>query len=565
MIRGTVRGMSSESTLAPSAPLRDLVQHLLPECSDVALDHLALDADGFTLAVAATQAVASCPLCHTAATRVQSRYTRTLLDLPWATLRVRFQLTVRRFVCPDATCPRKIFTERLPQLAAPYARRTTRLDERLLTLGFALGGQAGARECAAWRVAVSGTTLLKLLRQHAPAPGPTPRVLGVDEFARRKGRTYATILVDLERHTVVDLVPERSNEAFAGWLQAHPGVEFISRDRGEAYGTGATAGAPDAVQVADRWHILKNLGDALQKLLARHTADLQQAAQESAAEAAPAPVVPPVPAALPPKSRPRTPKPVTPSAQRLRQLAMYQRVHELVAQGRSVGAIARELKLQRYTVRKYRDMAEFRDQRTTARPSVVEPYRAYVEQRWAEGCTEVKQLWEELQSRGFRGRYKSVWQFTRGWQPPDVPQPVAPAPAHPAPVVRTPRQATWLLVRPSEALEPAEISYREALCRRCPAVATAYSLAQAFTELLRTRAVDALDPWLEQAQQCGVREVARFALGLQQDYAAVRAALEHPFSNGQTEGQVNRVKQIKRQMYGRANFDLLRARVLYRP
>jgi transposase len=553
--------MSIASALIPAVPPDDVVQHLLPDHADLALDHLTLDADGITLAVASTQAMAGCPLCQAPATRVQSRYTRTLLDLPWATRRVRLQLTVRRFVCPTVTCPRRIFTERLPHVAAPYARRTTRLQERLLTIGFALGGQAGARQCATWRIAVSGTTLLHLLRQHVPAPGPTPRVLGVDEFARRKGRTYATILVDLERHAVVDLLPENSNAGFANWLHAHPGVEFISRDRGEAYGTGATAGAPAAIQVADRWHILKNLSDALQKVLARHTAGLRQAAQECApacAEAA-------VPAVLPPKRRPRTPKPVTRSAQRLRQLAMHQRVHDLVAEGWSVAAIARELQLQRTTVRKYRDLVQFRDLRTTARPSAVEPHRAYVEQRWAEGCTEVKQLWEELQSRGFRGRYKSVWQFTRGWQPPDLPQALTPAPVQPAPVVRTPRQATWLLVRPPEALEPAEISYRDALCRACPEAATAYALAQAFTELLRTRAVDALDPWLLQAQQCGVREVARFALGLRKDYAAVRAALEYPFSNGQTEAQVNRVKHVKRQMYGRAKFDLLRARVLYRP
>src|SRR5918998_2305621 len=293
MAHGMVCGMSDEYTLLPSAPVADLVQHLLPTGPDLALEHLALAPESMTLAVASTKPVADCPLCQSPATRVQSRYTRTLLDLPWATLRVRLHLTVRRFVCPEPTCPRKIFTERLPDVAAPYARRTLRVQDLLLALGFALGGEAGARQCARWRIAVSAATLLQLLRQHAPAPGPTPRVLGVDEFARRKGRTYATILVDLERHAVVDLLPEASNEVFAAWLQAHPGVEFISRDRGEAYGTGATAGAPDAVQVADRWHILKSLGDALQKVLARHTADVQHAAQESAAEAAPARVVPP--------------------------------------------------------------------------------------------------------------------------------------------------------------------------------------------------------------------------------------------------------------------------------
>src|SRR5918997_2305729 len=253
-----VCSMPDEYTLSPSAPLTDVVRHLLPTGPDLALEHLTLAPESITLAVASTQAVAACPSCQSPATRVQSRYTRTLLDLPWATLRVRLHLTVRRFVCPDPTCPRKIFTERLPDVAAPYARRTLRVQDLLLAIGFALGGEAGARQCASWRIAVSAATLLQLLRQHAPAPGSTPRVLGVDEFARRKGRTYATILVDLERHAVVDLLPESSNEAFAAWLRAHPGVEIISRDRGEAYGAGASAGAPDAVQIADRWHLSKS-------------------------------------------------------------------------------------------------------------------------------------------------------------------------------------------------------------------------------------------------------------------------------------------------------------------
>jgi transposase len=496
---------------------------------------------------------------------VQSRYTRTLLDLPWATVRVRLQLTVRRFVCPDPTCPRKIFTERVPQLAAPYARRTTRLEAHLVTIAFALGGQAGARACAAARIAVSGATLLKVLRQHAPPPGPTPRVLGVDEFARRKGRTYATILVDLERHAVVDLLPESSNEVFAAWLHAHPGVEIISRDRGEAYGSGASAGAPDAVQIADRWHLAKNFGDALQKLFTRHAAALRQAAHTAGTGDAPAPL----PAVLPPSPPPAKParrrKPPMLSAQQVWQRAMYQRVRELAAADWSVAASSRELQLSKRTVRKYRDLEQFVDQRALARPSTVEPYRSYIEQRWRHGCTQVKQLWEELQAQGFRGSYKSVWLFTRGWavpeEPTGAPYPLV-QPTHPA---RTPRQAMWLLVRPPEALDAAETTYRERLCQLCPEAATAYPLAQAFTQLLRTRTVEALDPWLEQADACGVREVQRFALGLRQDDAAVRAALEHPFSNGQTEGQVNRVKQLKRQMYGRAKFDLLRARVLYRP
>jgi transposase len=215
------------------------------------------------------------------------------------------------------------------------------------------------------------------------------------------------------------------------------------------------------------------------------------------------------------------------------------------------------------TVRKYRDMETFRDQRTTARPSAVEPYRALVEQRWAEGCTEVKQLWQELQTQGYRGSYKSVWMFTRSWQAPTLPAAPAP-PAAPTPSVRTPRQAMWLLTLKPDTLDDEEQAYRERLCELCPDLATAYPLVQAFHTMLRERRVEQLDGWLAQACACSVRELRRFALGLQQDYAAVRAALDYEWSQGQIEGQVNRLKQIKRQMYGRAKFDLLRLRVLHR-
>jgi transposase len=241
---------------------------------------------------------------------------------------------------------------------------------------------------------------------------------------------------------------------------------------------------------------------------------------------------------------------------------MYQRVHELVAAGWSVAAIARSLKLQKVTVRKYRDMPQFVDRRALVRVSTVEPYRAFVEHRWAEGCTQVKQLWEELQAQGFRGSYKSVWQFTRGWQPMAVPaERVAPMPPHQE--ARTPRQAMWLLLRDEDQLDSRDLEYRARLYRICPDVEEAAALAQAFRQLVRERQSAALDPWLHAAEGSGIRELRRFAVGLRQDYAAVRAALEQPWSQGQTEGQVTRLKLVKRMMYGRANFDLLRLRVLH--
>ncbi len=550
-------------SLLPSTPVEALVRALLPDTAGLQLDLVVVASEQLTLFVTSTQAEAACPICGQLARRVQSQYTRMLADLPWATVRVQLHLHVRRFFCAHPACPRKIFTERLPDLVVAYARRTNRLRDQLLAAGFALGGEAGARHCAGQGMPVSPDTLLALLRRHLGPSHPTPRVLGVDDWSFRRGQRMGTILVDLEQHRPIDLLPDSTEQAFSAWLVAHPGVEIISRDRGEAYASGGKTGAPDAIQVADRWHLLKNLSDSVQKLVARHTTALRQAVQTATPGAGPAVLSPATLPALAQKRRPRMPKSAPVSFQRSRQLAMYEQVQALSNQGWSVSALARHLNLTKMTVRKYRDMEQFHDQRTTARPSAVEPYRAFAEQRWAEGCTEVKQLWQELQAQGYRGSYKSVWMFTRSWPVPTVLAAPGP-PAVASPPARTPRQAMWLLTRIPDTLDDEEQTYRERLCELCPDLATAYPLIQDFQTMLRERRVEQLDDWLAQASACGVRELRRFALGLQQDYAAVRGALEYPWSQGQTEGQVNRLKQLKRQMYGRAKFDLLRLRVLHR-
>jgi transposase len=535
---------------------------LLPQAPGLQVVHVSLSAHDLALALATTCATMPCPVCKQPSTRIHSHYHRSLTDLPWAGRTVRIALAVRKFFCTTRACPRRIFTERLPTVVAPYARKTCRLADVLRLVGFALGGEAGARLVERLGMSASPRTLLRLLRR-TPLPAPVaPRVLGVDEWAFRRGRRYGTILIDLEQHRAVDLLPTSNESDFAAWLRTHPGAAIISRDRGEVYASGAQQGAPQAVQVADRWHLLKNLSEALQKVLARHTSALRQAAYAAVGlDAPPASSLAAPPPAPPRPARPR--KPPTLSAQQIWQRTMYQRVRELAAAGWSVAAMAHELKMSKITVRKYRDMEQFTDRRPLVRVSSVEPYRAFVEQRWAEGCTQVKQVWDELRAQGFGGSYKSVWMFTRGWQPPMLPVEATPAPTQPHQETRTPRQAMWLLLQERDQLEEADAAYRGALEHGCPAVDQAAALARAFGALVRTRQVEGLDSWLEAAEGSGIRELRRFALGLRQDYGAVRAAFEHEWSQGQTEGQVTRLKLLKRMMYGRANFDLLRLRVLH--
>lgn len=502
----------------------------------------------------ATATSARCPDCNEVSTRVHSHYTRAPSDLPCSARAIHLELQVRRFWCMNTICSRKTFVERLPELLPVYARRTKRLTATLQQVGFALGGEGGARIARVLSIFTSPDTILRIIRGTHLEPASTPRVLGMDDWALRKGQNYGTILVDLEEHQPVDLLPSRDAEPVAAWLEAHPGVEIITRDRGETYIEGASKGAPDAIQIADRWHLLKNLGEMVKKLLEKCPAALRKAAQQM--HAAADPITVDTPEADPPVTPPE------PSPQTGREV-LFGQVMDLAKQGYSRCAIARRLHIDRRTVARYIDVGELPKRLAPQNISTVEPYLAYIARRWDEGCQNGKQLWHEIQAQGYTGSYASVRRAIRRHFQSEDGRRVGRTLDILSPRPLSPRQASRLLVRPPEALTDAQIAYREALCECCPEAATVYPFAQRFVKMFAERQVEALDPWLEDALVSTLAPLRNFAAGLKRDYAAVKAALIYEWSNGQTEGQVNRLKTIKRQMYGRAKFDLLRQRVLY--
>ncbi|MBV9279855.1 MAG: ISL3 family transposase [Chloroflexi bacterium] len=541
---------------------------LLPAPDRLHLDFLSASGDVITLAVTTTAAEARCPLCDRPSTRVHSIYRRLAADLPWGDVAVQLRLTTRRFFCPTEGCERKVFTERLPDLIAPYARRTLRLTEALELIGFALGGEAGARTLSGLSMSASPDTLLRVVRAAALPEPETPRVLGVDDFAFRKGQTYGTILVDLERRCRVDLLPDRTAEALAAWLASHPGVEVVSRDRGGAYAQGAKEGAPEAEQVADRFHLLVNLREALERLASRKHGCLREAAEACSDRAAPVPPGPeehPAPAGNPPTTRVEGER----AARRARRLERYETVRAMREQGVSINDIARQLGLGRHTVRRFLRAEAFPERaRPAPRPGLLSPYEPYLRERWEAGCQNAQLLFEEIRDRGFTGSASYVRHYLARWRSePSKPgrkgKNATPSPpASPAIRPLSPRQASWLLVRPATSLDAEDQAHVEELCRSSPEIATAYQLAQEFRRLVGDRDAAALEGWLAAAERSGVPEAVGFAAGLRRDRRAVDAAVTLEWSNGQLEGQVNRLEVVKRQMFGRANFDLLRQRIL---
>ncbi len=260
-----------------------LTDVLFPAELQLRVDGVEMEKNTVNISVASTNGRSVCPHCQTISDRIHSSYSRHPADLPLADYTVRLGMAVHRFFCDNHDCEARTFTERIPAFIQHYARRTHRLAMKQQSVAIDAGGAIGQRVLTILDMPVNSDTLIRFIR-NAPEPDvATPRVVGVDEWAKRKGQSYGTILVDLETHRPVDLLPDKSAESFAKWLIEHPGVEIISRDRGKEYIKGATEGAPDAIQVADRWHLLTNLRDALKRLLESNRACLKAAAEKAMA------------------------------------------------------------------------------------------------------------------------------------------------------------------------------------------------------------------------------------------------------------------------------------------
>jgi transposase len=398
-------------------------------------------------------------------------------------------------------------------------------------------------------------------------------VIGIDDWAYKRGLRYGTIICDLERHRPADLLPERSADSVAAWLQAHPSVKVAARDRSGLYADGITRGAPQAVQVADRWHVVDNLAEALEKVLLHKGASLKAAASALLAAATePGEAHGPVDEMY--RGKPRTPRPQRglrraeeESARRLRlRRATYAAVCDLHAKGASIMDIACTVGVTRRTVYRYLNDGPPQRRRPTlrGRRRVLEPWEPYLLARWAEGCHTATVLWKEIRVQGFAHSVSTVQRFCAQVRREGPPPRKLGRATSPFTSVRGPsaRRVTSLLLQRPERRTAEQGAYLERLCQADPSIAAANALTQDFLHLVRERQGERLDAWIETAAGGAIAEVRRFALGLRDDYEAVRAGLTLAHSNGQTEGFINKLKLTKRSMYGRGKADLLRQRLL---
>jgi transposase len=498
------------------------------------IDHVEIGPDKIIAMARSPSAGSACPCCAAISTQVHSRYRRRLADLPAHGRPVEIKLEVRRFRCRQPTCSRVIFAERPAEsITQPFARRTERLEGIVHHLGLALGGRPGQSLARRLLLPVSKDTLLRIVRRRAGLGTPPLGVIGIDDWAWRRGQRYGTIICDLERRRVVDLLPDREPGTVEAWLSRHPEIAVISRDRG-GYGPPATRAAPQAVQVADRWHLMENASAAFLEAVRRQMRPIRLALGSAAIDPA-----------------------LLTSAERLqhdgylRRDDAYRAIRGLAERGTPIKEIVRRTGRSRKLVR---DIVRggggdvFR-----CRSSTIEPHLAWLDAEWRSGCRNGAELWRRLRATGFRGSLRVVTEWTTRRRRSEKAGCEVVRKAPPARVIGR------LMLTLRDQLTTADAITVATIEHAVPMLASARDLAERFHHMVRMRDAKALPAWIADAAPSAL---ASFGKGIVADQSAVTAALTEPWSNGQTEGQITKLKLVRRQMYGRGKLDLLRARLL---
>ncbi len=544
----------------------------LPSPSIFRLEEMSVQEKTVVFRVSSTQLQVVCPRCGQVSRKIHSHYLRTLADLPMSGLAVRLICRVRKFFCTDQDCSQRIFVERLTELAEVSARQTNRLSRIICSLAFYVGGRTGAKVTEQLAIKVSRQTLIRRILKTHPSQISVPRVIGIDDFAFRRGQVYGTLLIDLERRKAIDLIPSREAEDVAKWLRQYPQVEVVSRDRSPIYAAAVSSALPHADQIADRFHIVKNIYEVLEKILHRERKTIAQVSEEMRRNANRISRENQSPIENErfretKKARSETEiaaEKIKQSAARIRRIEKYESVKRLRGEGVSISEISRRLRMHRETVRHFLRCDAYPEVKPAFRKiSPLVNYQDYIRQRWNEGCGNAKQIYQELLNLGYVGSYDTLMRFLRIWRG-DLPEEDRLRIRLQTFRMPTAREIKWWLLGKKPNLNKEKSRFLQLLHERQPEIGEAVRLIEEFRKILKKGSEDDYENWREQVQQTtGNQELKNFAFRLGKEDQAIRGAITSDWSNGQTEGQVNRLKLIKRQMYGRASFEVLKARVLF--
>jgi transposase len=550
-----------------------------------------------TVEVISTQPSACCPGCGNSSDAVHCQYQRTVHDVPCGGRKVVLRLKVRKFVCRTPTCPRKVFAERLPELVQPWARVSNRLLEELKAIGLAASAEVSERLAPRLGMTINAPTLLRYLRAIEDAPIPEVTRLGIDDFALRRADSYGTILVNLQTRRPLDLLPDRTAEAVKPWLASHREIQVVSRDRASAFADAVSQVLPHATQVADRYHLVQNLREHLQRLLDHKRSCLPfvedttlkgKETSSSGKPDSPADLLAdsdPAPASA---SSEQPQERTAPSADlswmtyrerkkkisRDKRISRYEEVMALHWEGLGQRAIARQLRISRNTVQRslsspgFPERAEGSGVRASGKTK-LDPYLPYLREQWNAGVHNCSRLFDLVKERGYTGCQSGLRKRLAQWRAELPPRRWRGPPPKPRLFAQkgqrrlSSRSASFLMIVPPEKLTAKQQQQIEHICQASSDLHSVYLLSQEFVTMLKERQAESLHGWLKRVKASRIAELTSFANGILRDYAAVYAAFSRPESNGVTEGHVNRLKFLKRQMFGRAHLDLLRVKVLH--
>ncbi|MFE7216542.1 ISL3 family transposase [Streptomyces sp. NPDC057611] len=520
------------------------------QLSSVVVEEVMVDDAALAFAARTATREAACPGCGTVSARVHGGYRRRLADLAIAGRRVVIDLAVRRFRCRAAECGRHTFVEQVEGLTERFARRTSSLRRTLERIALALAGRPAARLARHLSIPASANSLLRLVRRLPDKqPDTAPRVMGVDDFAFKKGHVYGTIIVNVETGEPVDVLPDRTADTLISWLRDHPGAEVVCRDRASAYAEAVRTACPDAIQVADRFHLWMNLCEAVERCVAEHRKCLAEPTDETTADTATEPEIE--------TTAEEAPAPME-GLRAIKRRERHAAVHALYDKGVQIEVIAKTLGLDRKTVRCYAHAATPDDaSRGTGsrRYGQIHSYSPYLYRRWNEGCTDAARLHAEIVELGYHGSKRTVRRHLQ-----QIRASGKPAPDKPKEL--TVRKATWLITAHPDKIDESNALKLKQLFSRCPELDAVADCVRAFARMMTERRGTELDAWLTRTEETGLKSLCSLARGMRQDFDAVAAGLTLEWSSGKVEGNVNRVKRIKRDGYGRAGFDLLRRQIL---